>query len=359
VCLLYDASVLVNPSNSELDEAIGVRTRPDDRLYDLAVVGTGPAGLSAAVYGASEGLDTVVLERDGAPGGQAATSTLVRNYLGFPRGITGGELMRQAFRQAWLFQAQFVVSRDVVGLRAEGRERVLVLAGGGEVRSRAVLLAPGITYRQLAVPELNALSGRGVFYSTAASEARATAGKKVFVVGGANSAGQAALHLARFAKEVTLLVRRDSLAATMSSYLVDEIARQRNVTVRPGTEIAGAAGQHVLERLVLRDMATGRTQDVAADAVFILVGGEPHTNWLPRTIRRDGQGYIVTGRDLFDWLLEGEAVALEREPLPMETSMRGVFAAGDARRGAPKRIASAVGEGAVAVGAVHSYLASA
>jgi len=267
--------------------------------------------------------------------------------------------MRHAFRQAWLFQAQFVVSRDAIGLRAEGRERVLVLAGGGQVRSRAVLLAPGITYRRLGVPGLDGLFGRGVFYSTAASEARAMVGKNVFVVGGGNSAGQAALHLARFAKHVTMLVRGDSLAASMSSYLVEEIHASGKITVMMATEIVGATGQHVLERLVLRNVAGGEQEEVPADAVFILIGGEPQTRWLPVTIRLDGQGYIITGRDLLDGDPRDSAAAMDRAPLPMETSMPGVFAAGDARHAAPKRIASAVGEGAVAVGSVHAFLAQA
>ncbi|MHB0857254.1 MAG: NAD(P)/FAD-dependent oxidoreductase [Anaerolineae bacterium] len=359
VCVLYNADVLIDPSDEELDEAIGVNTHPQDTLYDLAIVGAGPAGLSAAVYAASEGLKTVSVERE-APGGQAGSSSLVRNYLGFPRGIGGADLMHRAFRQAWLFQAQFVFSREAVDLRsddAEGRtsssEQVVMLSNGERIRSRAVLLAMGITYRRLGIPSLDRLMGAGVFYSTAVSEAQAMRGKDVYVVGAGNSAGQAAIHLAKYARRVTMLVRGDSLGESMSDYLVQEIQSSLGIRVRLHTSIVDAMGERLLEGLVLRNHISGKTEQVEAAAVFVLVGGVPHTDWLPPTVRRDSQGYILTGADLLD----EEARVDGRVPLPLETSMPGVFAAGDARHGAAKRIASAVGEGAIAIQYVHEYLA--
>ncbi|MEW6444079.1 MAG: FAD-dependent oxidoreductase [bacterium] len=356
VCVLYNAEVLVNPTNAELDAAIGVSTYPPDELFDLAIVGAGPAGLSAAVYAASEGLHTIVLEPE-APGGQAGTSSLVRNYLGFPRGISGGDLMRQAYRQAWLFQARFNFSRRAVGLRVNGRKRVVMLSDDLRVSSRAVLLAVGITYRRLGIPRADELIGAGVFYGSAASEAQAMRDKQVFVVGGGNSAGQAALHLARYARQVRILVRGGSLAESMSDYLIREIQATRNIEVLRHSEVIEARGGRLLEGLVLRNNAAGRTEEVEAAALFILIGGVPHTEWLPPAVRRDEQGYILTGRDLVDGGPAREAWPEGRAPLPLETSIPGVFAAGDVRHGAAKRIASAVGEGSVAIGQVHQYLA--
>ena len=357
VCVLYNANVLLNPSDVELGEAIGVNTHPEDRLYDLAIVGAGPAGLSAAVYAASEGLDTVVVERE-TPGGQAGTSSLVRNYLGFPRGISGGQLMRQAYRQAWLFQAQFVFGRDAAGLRAEGPLRVVALNNGEEIKSRAVLLAVGITYRTLGIPKVDALAGAGVYHSTAVSEAQAMVGKEVYVVGAGNSAGQAAVHLSKFARRVHMVARSGSMAASMSDYLIQEIEATKNITVHRYTEVIDALGDHVLEGLVLRDRQTGETRQVPAAALFILIGGDPHTSWLPAEILRDAQGYVVSGDTLAQNGWRRESWPLERMPLPLETSLPGVFVAGDARHGAAKRIASAVGEGSAAIRYVHEYLAS-
>ncbi|HEX5515642.1 MAG TPA: FAD-dependent oxidoreductase [Gammaproteobacteria bacterium] len=355
VCVLYNGETLIDPSDQELDEAIGVRTTPEPRRYDLAIVGAGPAGLSAAVYAASEGLDTVVVEPD-APGGQAGTSSMVRNYLGFPRGVGGGELMRAAFRQAWLFQSQFVFSREATALRPQESEYVLELSGGYEIRSRAVLLATGVSYRQLGIPAVDRLAGAGVYYGTAASEAQAMSEREVYVVGGGNSAGQAALHLARYARSVTLLVRGGSLSGTMSRYLLDELAETRNLTMRFRTEVVDGAGEHQLERLVLRNRANGEREEVTAGALFILIGGAPRTAWLPTGMARDAHGFLLTGRDLVEQGLD-DGWPLERLPLPFETSLPGVFAAGDVRHGAPKRIVAAVGDGSGAVQSVHSHLA--
>ncbi len=357
VCVLYNATILVNPTDIELGEAIGVNTHPEDRLYDLAIVGAGPAGLSAAVYAASEGLQTVVVERE-TPGGQAGTSSLVRNYLGFPRGISGGQLMRQAYRQAWLFQAQFVFGRDAAGLRAEGPLRVVTLNNGEEIRSRAVLLAVGVAYRKLGIPSVDALAGAGVYHSTAVSEAQAMVGKEVYVVGAGNSAGQAAVHLAKFAHRVHMVARSGSMAASMSDYLVQEIAATRNITVHLHTEVTDAVGDHVLEGLVLRDRLTGETRQEAAAALFILIGGDPYPSWLPPEVLRDPQGYVLSGDALAKNGWRREDWPLERAPLPLETSLPGVFVAGDAHHAAPKRIASAVGEGSAAVRYVHEYLAT-
>jgi thioredoxin reductase (NADPH) len=352
VCVLYDARVLVNPTNSELAEAAGVRTHPEDDLYDLIVVGAGPAGLSATVYGASEGLNTAVIERD-TIGGQAGSSSMIRNYLGFPRGISGGELMRQAYRQAWLFRAHFVFTREVVELQTEGSRRVIVLSNGEKIAGRSVLLATGIDYRKLNVEGLNRLIGSGVFYGTAASEVQAMRDKNVYVAGAGNSAGQAAVHLARYAKKVTMLVRRGNLVDTMSDYLIREIEAKENIEIRVHTEVVEGGGENILQRLVLQDNRNGVRDEVEAAALFVLIGGDPRTDWLPDSIQRDGGGFIFTGRDLET---TGRPWSVDRAPLPMETSISGVFAAGDVRYGSMKRVASAVGEGAAAIRFVHEHL---
>jgi len=350
-----DGRVLVDPSNAEVASALGVRTRPEESSCELAVVGAGPAGLAAALYGASEGLSTVLLEAE-ALGGQAGTSTMIRNYLGFPRGISGEELARLASEQATLFGASFVYSR-VVDLRSGRGAHELVLSDGTTITARAVVLATGVTYRRLDVPGTDRLIGAGVFYGAAATEAQALAGQPVFVVGAANSAGQAALHLARYASRVTLVVRGPSLAAKMSNYLIREIERASNIAVRTQTEIVEATGGGRLERLTLHHTASAAEEVVDAAGLFVLIGALPHTDWLPTTLMRDEDGYIRTGPDLIDG--EGNAPAhwpLRRAPVLYETSMPGVFAAGDVRHRSIKRVASAVGEGSVTVQQVHDHL---
>jgi len=348
-----DGTVLVDPSHEDLMATLGMPSALGTRACDVAVVGAGPAGLAAAVYAASEGLGTVILEPD-LPGGQAGTSSLIRNYLGFPRGLSGEDLTSRAVDQAWLFGASFTLGA-ADGLTVDGESRV-VHAAGGRLEARAVVIATGVTWRRLGVPELEALVGAGVFYGAAAAEARAMAGQDVYVIGAGNSAGQAAIHLARYAAMVTMVVRGADLGITMSSYLVTEIGKTGNIRVRLATEVAGGRGQCSLETLTLRDRISGATEAVPAAALFVMIGAEPRTGWLPDSIGRDEDGFILTGRNLqragrlpADW-------PFARPPLLLETSIPGVFAAGDVRHRSIKRVASAVGEGATAIQLVHEYL---
>lgn len=349
---VLDRRALANPSNAELADALG-HTNLDERACDLAIVGAGPAGLAAAVYAASEGLRTIVIERE-AMGGQAGTSSLIRNYLGFPRGISGAELAQRAYEQAWLFGTKYVFAREVTRLRASGLDRILTLSEGVEITARAVLIASGATYRRLASPRIERFVGAGVFYTTM-GDTRLLAGRDVLVAGGGNSAGQAAVHLAKHTRTVTLLVRGGSIEESMSDYLVREIRHLPNVAVRFRTEVVDADGADKLERITLRDDARGTSEIVPAELLFVLIGAEPHTEWLAETVRRDRRGFILTGVDLAP---EEAPRSLGRLPTRLETSMPGVFAAGDVRSGSAKRVASAVGEGAVAVQDVHEYLRS-
>ena len=354
VTIMLDGRVLENPSNTQIAGALGVQTSPGGGLYDVAVIGAGPA-VAAAVYGASEGLSTVVLEPE-AIGGQAGTSSHIRNYLGFPTGVSGEDLALRAYTQAWNFGADYVYGSPATGLRAQGPERVVTVAGGGEVRSRAVIIATGVSYRRLGIPSLDALIGAGVFYGAATSEAKAMKDREVFVVGGANSAGQAAAHLARYAAQVTVLVRGQSLAEDMSDYLVKEITSTPNIAVRHNVVVTGGAGTGCLESLTLRDQLSGMTQTVPATAVFVLIGAEPRTHWLPDNIVRDRGGFVVTGTDLLAGGYRPGNWPLQRPPMLLESSLPGIFAAGDVRRGSVKRVASAVGEGSVAIRLIHDYL---
>jgi thioredoxin reductase (NADPH) len=354
VVLFHSGQVFVDPSNAELAEALGFGTRPASESYDLVIVGAGPAGLAAAVYAASEGLDTLVVEPQ-VVGGQAGTSAMIRNYLGFPRGIGGGDLANRALEQAWLFGANLILSQKATGLRTDGDRRLVQLADGIEVAAGAVVVASGVAWRRLGVPELEALVGAGVFYGAAGAEARAMDGQDVFVVGAGNSAGQAALHLAKYAASVTLLVRGPDLAQSMSDYLIQEIEQAPNVSVRLRTQVVGGLGGHRLEGLVLRRRDTETIEEVPAAALFVMIGGEPRTEWLAG-VERDDRGYVVTGHDLLEPGGTVDSWPLRRPPLLLETSIPGVFAAGDVRHRSVKRVASAVGEGAVAVQLVHQYL---
>lgn len=350
--LTVDGQVLVDPSNAEVARAVGVTTAlEDEEDFDLVVVGAGPAGLSAGVYGASEGLRTLVVEGESI-GGQAGSSARIRNYLGFPRGISGSGLAQQAYQQAWTFGTRFLFMRRAEALGEEGGRHLLTMSDGSRARARAVVLAIGVTYRRVGIESLERLAGAGVFYGSSASEAPGLAGERVYVVGGGNSAGQAVVHLARYAADVTLLVRTTTLAESMSRYLIDEMAAARNVTIRYGTEVVGGGGEGRLQHLVLRETETGDEEAVPAAAVFVMIGADPRTDWLPDSVRRDPWGYVLTGDDV----PVGSHLPA-RGRLLLETSLPGVFAVGDVRHGSVKRVASAVGEGAVAVSQVHRYLA--
>lgn len=348
-----DGRILEDPSDADIARASGTAVAPDRDQYDLVIVGGGPAGLSAAVYGASEGLHTLVIDSGGL-GGQATSSSSIRNYLGFPRGVSGGDLARRAYEQAWVFGARFAFMQRVTRLTREGDGIVVALNTGGVVVGRAVVLAMGASYRRLGVESLEALRGAGVFYGAAASEAPLVAGEEVYVVGGANSAGQAVLHLAHYARRVTLVVRAATLEAGMSHYLVRQIEATPNVEVRTGTEVVDGGGDGWLEHLGLRDHAGCETETVSAQGLFLMIGARPHTEWLPQTVERDPGGFVMTGPDLSaDALRE-----LGRPPLALETSLPGVLAVGDIRHGSVKRVASAVGEGSIAIQLVHRLLAA-
>jgi thioredoxin reductase (NADPH) len=352
VVIRYDGQVMIDPGLPELARAIGVSVKQEAETCDVAIVGAGPAGLTAAVYAASEGLDTVLLEEE-VSGGQAGTSPLIRNYPGFPHGINGGLLMARTCEQAWLMGAHIVFAQQAIALEPHGEDRVVRLMGGNELRARVVVIATGIEWRRLGVARLEALVGSGVFYGAAVGESRAMQDQNVYIVGAGNSAGQAALHLAKHARAVTLLVRGNSIAKSMSSYLVRGIESAGNVAVRTNTEAVDGGGDGSLSYLTLADRSRGVVEELPADALFIMIGGEPNTRWLPSDLVRDSGGYLITGRDLFQHA--GHSM-YRREPLTLETSIPGVFAAGDVRHGSIKRVASAVGEGATVVRMVHEYL---
>lgn len=356
VLVRFDGLVLANPTNQEAALALGARHSFEEGVFDLVVVGSGPAGLSAAVYGASEGLRTIVVDRD-TIGGQAGTSSLIRNYLGFPLGISGAELTIRALEQAWSFGSETSVQRLATDLRVEGDHRILTLADGSEIVGCTIVLATGASYQRLGIPSLEALVGAGVFYGGGVTEAQAMSGRHVFVAGGGNSAGQATVHLAKYADHVTLVVRGGSLSASMSDYLIKEIEATDNIEVRLQTRIIDGGGDQRLERLVLQNTASEATETVVTTALFVLIGAQPYTQWLSAQFRRDPRGFLLTGADL---LQEGhlpEDWPLQRAPFLLETSVPGVFAAGDVRHGSVKRVASAVGEGGIAIQSVHQYLA--
>jgi thioredoxin reductase (NADPH) len=344
--------VLTNPSDREIIDAFGMMAPlPDDARFDVTIIGAGPAGLAAAVYAASEGLRTLVVEKQ-AVGGQAGTTSLIRNYPGFARGISGSKLAFSCFHQAWSFGAAFRLMRSATGLNADGMDRIVDLSDGTSVRSSCVILAAGARYQRLDIPALDERVGRGVFYGAAVSEAPAMTGKRAFVVGGGNSAGQAAMHLARYASDVTILLHSHTLAASMSDYLIRQIEASTNVTVRYGVELVGAGGTDCLDHLVVRDLSAGGDETLPADAVFVFIGSRPATDWLADAVTRDRWGFVYTG----DSIPPDRRTAPE---LPLQTSMPGVFAVGDVRQGSVKRVASAVGEGAVAAQSIHRYLAEA
>ncbi len=353
VVLLFtpERTVLENPTDLEIADAFGLtRQLTEEDEFDVAIVGAGPAGLAAAVYAASEGLKTLVIEQQ-AVGGQAGTSSMIRNYPGYSRGISGSKLAFRSFQQAWSFGAEFQFMRAAVGVERSGDFRVVRFIDGSAVKARAVIIATGVAYRRLEVDELETLVGRGVFYGAATAEAPSMADKSVYVVGGGNSAGQAAVHLSDYARDVTVLVRGAGLASSMSEYLIKQLDEAPNVEVRHRCAVSGGGGDGYLERLVLRDLDDGSEEEVEADGLFLLIGSQPHTDWLEGSVQRDEWGFLVTGADLGpdDWQETRPAGLLE-------TSIPGVFAVGDVRRGSVKRVASAVGEGAIAIQLLHGYL---
>ncbi|WP_405886168.1 FAD-dependent oxidoreductase [Streptomyces longwoodensis] len=350
-----DGGALVEPDPPELAAHVGLATTPTAEFYDLIVIGGGPAGLGAAVYGASEGLRTVLVERS-ATGGQAGQSSRIENYLGFPDGVSGAQLTDRARRQAAKFGAEILTAREVTGLEINGAARVVRFSDGSAIAAHSVILATGVSYRQLTAPGCDTLTGCGVYYGSALTEAPACQGQDVYIVGGANSAGQAAMYLAKGAKSVTLLVRGPDLSASMSHYLIQQIEEAPNISVRARTVVESAHGPERLEQLTLRDVDTGEGELVDAQWLFVFIGAAPLTDWLDGTVLRDPRGFILAGPDL---TTDGRPPAgweLERPPYHLETNVPGVFVAGDARAESAKRVASAVGEGAMAVMLVHRYL---
>jgi len=355
VVICADGEALVEPSDAELATHVGLATTPAEDFYDLVVIGGGPAGLGAALYGASEGLRTVLVERT-ATGGQAGQSSRIENYLGFPDGVSGAQLTDRARRQAAKFGAEVLTTRDVTGLEIKGSARSVNFADGSSIEAHTVILATGVSYRQLDAPGMAEFTGRGVYYGSALTEAAACKNQDIFIVGGANSAGQAAVYLSRHAKSVTILVRGSSLRASMSYYLIKQIEDIPNIEVRHCTEVVGASGTDHLESLTLQSSADGTKQDVPAQLLFLFIGAAPRTQWLDGVVRRDGNGFVLAGPDL---AVDGERPSgweLDRLPYHLETSVPGIFVAGDVRSESAKRVASAVGEGAMAVMLVHRYL---
>lgn len=344
--------VLVNPTDVDVIEAWGIPTTlpQEERAFDVLVVGGGPAGLAASVSAASEGLSTLVVERESI-GGQAGASSLIRNYLGFSRGVSGAELAQRGYQQAWVFGAHFLMMREVDALDHDGEVFTAHIGDVGAVTARVVIVCAGVSYRRLGVPSLEELSGRGVYYGASVSAAQALTGLHAVVVGGGNSAGQAALHLARYCKAVTVVVRGGDLGTSMSDYLVRALEADPVVAVRLGAEVVRGEGRDRLERVDVRDRSTGATETLRADALFAMIGARPRTTWLPQAVARDEHGFLLTGMDV-----AGGRWPLERRPHPYETSLPGLFAVGDVRAGSVKRVASAVGEGSVVVSQVHQVL---
>ncbi len=356
VVVFADQSSADCPDSETLAEKLGLRTKASTQFYDLVIVGAGPAGLAAAVYGASEGLKTLLIDRE-APGGQAALSSRIENYLGFPAGLSGGDLSRRAVAQAQKFGCEILAPQEATGLRSEGDFRVVTLSNGSEVSGSAILLATGLSWRRLNIPNINRLTGAGVYYGAATTEAPSCTNEEVFVVGGANSAGQAAMHFSRYARHVKMLVRGDGLSATMSQYLIAQIEATPNIEVVSHTEVAGVAGNAQLEEITLANRQSGERTTVPARMLFIFIGAQPRTDWLKGKVCLDEHGFVRTGPQLKK---DGKLTTnwpLTRDPLLLETSIPGVFAAGDTRSGSVKRVASGVGEGSVVVQFVHQFLA--
>jgi thioredoxin reductase (NADPH) len=355
--LFPDASRLLKPSPLDIAGKLGLKMTAINPFYDLIVVGGGPAGLAAAVYGASEGLRTVMIERE-APGGQAGTSSRIENYLGFPTGLSGADLARRAATQARRFGVEILSPQEAVGLQVKDQFRIVKLMDGTELSCHALMIATGVSYRKLDVPGIDKLTGAGVYYGAAMTEAISCRDEDVYIVGGANSAGQAAMYFSKFAGKVTMLVRADSLAKSMSQYLIDQIAATENIAVMVNTQVLEAHGENNLEAITLSNAETGETKTVPATALFIFIGAAPRTEWLAGVVERDKNGFILSGPDLIVDGRRPKGWMLDRDPFLLETSVPGIFVAGDVRARSVKRVASAVGEGSIAVQFVHQYLAT-
>jgi len=355
--LFADGSHLTEPSNAVIAEKIGLRTRAEQPFYDVIVVGAGPAGLAAAVYGSSEGLRTALIERE-APGGQAGMSSRIENYLGFPSGVSGDDLARRAVTQAKRFGTE-ILAQEVMGLRCDGPSRIVTLADGGIMECRALLIATGVSYRKLDVPGADTFTGAGVYYGAAMTEALSCRDEEVYVVGGANSAGQAAVYFAKYAKRVTMLVRGSSLVQSMSRYLIDQIGEIPNIVVETDVHVVEVMGESSLQTITIAHVKTDERRTVATRYLFIFIGAMPHTEWLAGSVERDEHGFILTGPDLIQNGSRPQSWTLARDPFLLESSVPGIFVAGDVRHGSVKRVASGVGEGSIAVQFIHRYLAEA
>ena len=355
VLFFPDGSTLVDPDLRTLADKVGLTTQAEQPFYDLIIIGAGPAGLAAGVYGASEGLRTVVIEKDVA-GGQAGTSARIENYLGFPKGVSGADLMRRAATQVQRLGAEILTAQEVTGVQVEGPYKIVTLGDGTELRSHALLIATGVKVRELDVPGIEPFVGGSVYYGAATSEAAYYQGAKVFVIGGANSAGQGAMSLSRFASEVTILVRADSLKESMSQYLIDQIDRTENITLKTNTQVTAVAGTDRLESITVKNNVTGETETEPAAAIFIFIGAVPHSDIVEGIVERTEAGFIPTGQELIRDGRRPKNWKLRRDPFLLETSVPGIFAAGDVREGVIRRVASAVGEGAVSLSFVHKYL---
>jgi thioredoxin reductase (NADPH) len=361
IVIFPDGTQLAQPTNAELAEKIGLKVHPEDTFYDLVIIGGGPAGLASSVYGASEGLHTVMVERH-APGGQAGLSSMIENYLGFPAGLSGADLARRAVAQAKKFEVEIVSPQVVTNLRAEGSSRIVTLSDGTELRCHVVLLATGVEWRRLDVPGMDRLVGAGVYYGGTVAEAFFCRNEDVYIVGGANSAGQAAMYFSRYARTVTMLVREASLSESMSRYLIDQIASTKNIKVRLRTTVVEVHGDERLEAITVFNAANGEKEKLSTNALFIFIGALPHTEWVAKVVETDDHGFILTGPDLARLRGDGHVPrnwSLQRDPFWLESSQPGIFVAGDVRHGSVKRVAAGVGEGATAVQFIHQYLASA
>jgi thioredoxin reductase (NADPH) len=359
VVIFPDGARLVTPSFRDVAEHLGLQTAPSRREYDVAIIGAGPAGLAAAVYGASEGLCTILIERQ-APGGQAGTSSRIENYLGFPTGVAGDELAARALRQAKRFGAEILVARGATGIDTATRDapHAILLEDGERVQTRSIVIATGVSWRELDLPNAPTLVGRGLYYGAARTEAPNTRGLDIFMIGGGNSAGQAAMFFANYARTVTLIVRGPSLERSMSQYLIDQLATRPNIRVESRSQVVALEGTDRLEAIVIENRATGRRRREVTEALFVFIGADAETTWLPQAVIRDGRDFLCTGRDVMD-LVAGQQGSwpLSRDPYLLETSVPGVFAVGDVRHGSVKRVASGVGEGSMAIAFVHQYLA--